>query len=697
MSGDSNIGAWIQFAKLTVAAGEMAPFPYIKGVAGCIATILEIVELAGKNNEDLQDLAESIGTTIRIIKETVEAHGDTSATHFRDVCVELQKYLESLIAELNTTRRKLKSKRITRFLTTKKVSGVIDGYKQRVNDIKADYLVLVTTDSRLAMSEMQDALSATVTQATETAQSHITSTVKSQAHDIRGEIRSLGDNQREHAVQICEKLQDMKGYYKGQVRELFPGDIYIENLVSPSRPYSALQYQDRYCTVKGSSRAKIIRMYQHSPDKEEAILKTADALINIKHPNIEQVFGICRSPNFPAIIFHGSTQIPYDDYTSNLTAKQIIPFYIQLYYDLESLSEYLSRHVLHCPGCMADEHNVHLNEHGQIVMMVAAAYQIGPFFMWSPTEESLPSKIDRWSSLLTLQKDSLCNAYDAIKHITAFRVLQGTLVGRVPIMLDKWVVKWPCDITMISFPLTHNGSITVPLLYVSTESFSVVICLHSSPFDEILDSWIAQGSQLQSCIRSRGHVDDDELCIINTEFYLTVMPKVWDYDPFCLCDTFMAKDHTTLSVSITTPSIDYQTNKLSWPVFTWYDGDSEISSVEVEEVFSVYVDREGCQWKPHMSQTLLTTIPELNTDYGFDPACSGADVCEYFGWPFMEILNVSMRDWMPLHGSISESASVILDNRYWTSSESTISPLENAPEGEHTNEILTKTQITAPV
>ncbi len=45
MSGDSNIGAWIQFAKLTAAAGEMAPFPYIKGVAGCIVTILEVVEV----------------------------------------------------------------------------------------------------------------------------------------------------------------------------------------------------------------------------------------------------------------------------------------------------------------------------------------------------------------------------------------------------------------------------------------------------------------------------------------------------------------------------------------------------------------------------------------------------------------------------------------------------------------------------
>ncbi|PBL04619.1 hypothetical protein ARMGADRAFT_57645 [Armillaria gallica] len=140
MSGDSNIGAWIQLAKLTAAAGEMAPFPYIKGIAGCIATILEVIELAGKNNENLQDLAESIRMTMRIITETVDAHGGTSATHFRGVCEDLQKYLEGLTTELNVTRLNLESKSITRFLTTKKVSVAIDGYKQRVSNIKTNYL-----------------------------------------------------------------------------------------------------------------------------------------------------------------------------------------------------------------------------------------------------------------------------------------------------------------------------------------------------------------------------------------------------------------------------------------------------------------------------------------------------------------------------------------------------------------------------
>ncbi|KAK0494180.1 hypothetical protein EDD18DRAFT_384830 [Armillaria luteobubalina] len=339
MSRGSNIGVWIQFARLTAAAGEMAPFPYIKGVAGCIATILEAIEVEGKNNEDLQDLAESIGTIIRMIKETVAAHGDTSAAHFRDLCLEFQKYLESLIAELNATRSKLRSQRITRFLTTKKVSAVIDGYKLRVNNIKTDYLVLAATDSRLAMSEMQDALIHTVTQATETIQSHLNSTVKEQTHCVLGEIRSMVNIQRENAAQICEKLLDMKGYYRGQIQELRMGDIYVGKLVSPPGHDSTREYQDRHGTVECSNTAKIIRVYQHSTGHEEAILKqfnaTADAFMNIKHPNIAQIFDVCRSPNFLAIVFHGSTQITFDHYERNLTAKKIIPFYIQLYYDLE--------------------------------------------------------------------------------------------------------------------------------------------------------------------------------------------------------------------------------------------------------------------------------------------------------------------------------------------------------------------------
>ncbi len=50
------------------------------------------------------------------------------------------RYLESLLTELDRAQCKLKHKGIKRFLKTMKISDAIDGYKQRMNTIKEDYV-----------------------------------------------------------------------------------------------------------------------------------------------------------------------------------------------------------------------------------------------------------------------------------------------------------------------------------------------------------------------------------------------------------------------------------------------------------------------------------------------------------------------------------------------------------------------------
>ncbi len=48
MTRTSNLDAWIQAAKLGAAAGELAPFPYIKGLCGCAVVVLEAIEVCDK-------------------------------------------------------------------------------------------------------------------------------------------------------------------------------------------------------------------------------------------------------------------------------------------------------------------------------------------------------------------------------------------------------------------------------------------------------------------------------------------------------------------------------------------------------------------------------------------------------------------------------------------------------------------------
>ncbi len=105
-----------------------------------------------------------------------------------------------------------------------------------------------------------------------------------------------------------------------------------------------------------------------------------------------------------------------------------------------------------------------------------------------------------------------------------------------------------------------------------------------------------------------------------------------------------------------------------------------MDSLKEEDIFTVEVQSYELQtrWGWFLDHTVRLTIPELNAEHGFDPARDGADVCEYFGWPLLEIRDsfiggesifVRSRyfaeehasEWI-LNGTISESASVISDD-----------------------------------
>ncbi len=180
--------------------------------------------------------------------------------------------------------------------------------------------------------------------------------------------------------------------------------------------------------------------------------------------------------------------------------------------------------------------------------------------------------------------------------------------------------------------------------------------------DEILKSWIAQASKLHSCLRFRGYGRDPGVYIIeggqlarlettancishtDVEFYIQVISK--DDDRYGPCHICNAKDryHQALSLSITAPVIDYQTNTIeSFPVVSC-SRVCGMNSLEEEDIFTIKVisSEFHARWGRLLDPTVhLTGIPELNAEHGFDPARNGADVCEYFGWPLVEILNSS--------------------------------------------------------
>ncbi|KAK0449626.1 uncharacterized protein EV420DRAFT_779691 [Desarmillaria tabescens] len=312
MTRSSNLETWIQIAKVAATAGEMAPFPYIKGLCGCVVLILEAIQKADTNDEDLLDLAESIEKTVEMIQNAVIEHGESGALRFRGVCAELEIYLTNLLTELNSTRRK--SRGFKRFLKTNKVSDAVTGYQERVRAIKADFLIHTAIDSRFVISDIKDELrtgTEALTSAIETLQRHTMANIDKHADSICEEIHTLGVLQSKKADELSADVQTLKerNSYKGSVRNVLLGDIHLRDRLDHPNDFAVFTH---YNADIGNA-PKIVHVYRrstHSKLNEQDVMRQfhidADKLIKLKHQNIAQVFGVCRSPEFPAIILHGN-------------------------------------------------------------------------------------------------------------------------------------------------------------------------------------------------------------------------------------------------------------------------------------------------------------------------------------------------------------------------------------------------------
>ncbi|PBK79050.1 hypothetical protein ARMGADRAFT_1093515 [Armillaria gallica] len=258
----SGIDSCLKIAKLTAAAGEMAPFSFIKGAAQCVVVILETIENVAKNGKDLQELAENTVATLVVVRDTIIDHGPTSTSCFKDICLDFQTYLNDLLLKLN---KEGKPRGIQHFLKAKKISEDISAYRQRVETAKDNFLIHTMTMTHLTLSDVHSDVTtgfSTLTGSMEASQRNLTS-----IKDNIEEIHIWGAQQSKDMQNLSARLQDslQQGLYKGLVWDIIPGDIHIIAPVTCSlTKYHTIRYQDSYCTIENSDTQKIIHKYQSS-------------------------------------------------------------------------------------------------------------------------------------------------------------------------------------------------------------------------------------------------------------------------------------------------------------------------------------------------------------------------------------------------------------------------------------------------
>ncbi|KAJ7104945.1 hypothetical protein C8R44DRAFT_858719 [Mycena epipterygia] len=70
-------------AKTITAAAEFVPFPYVKGKVK-------------KNREDWKELCETTMNIITIVHNQILVHGDSGASRFKELCEELENFLQEV-------------------------------------------------------------------------------------------------------------------------------------------------------------------------------------------------------------------------------------------------------------------------------------------------------------------------------------------------------------------------------------------------------------------------------------------------------------------------------------------------------------------------------------------------------------------------------------------------------------------------
>ncbi len=210
--------------------------------------------------------------------------------------------MTELLSELNNERR---SRGIRRILKVKKISDDINAYRQRVQAIKEDFLVggllspsrwlftgsqiRTTTTTRLVLSDFQDQVNTrlgALAGAMEASERNVTSVIM----DNIKEARTSGDLQSEKLqMTLCDFSDEVcirevvRNFGKRvkislliseplQVRDLFPGDIYLKASIPRSCHHGSHSDFDEYHAVI-DDHPKIVRVFRAQADQQERVMQ----------------------------------------------------------------------------------------------------------------------------------------------------------------------------------------------------------------------------------------------------------------------------------------------------------------------------------------------------------------------------------------------------------------------------------------
>ncbi|KAJ7838653.1 P-loop containing nucleoside triphosphate hydrolase protein, partial [Mycena olivaceomarginata] len=151
----------IMIVKLAKDGAEAIPFSFVKGVFGMVLTLLETVQKAKENHDNLREVCAHALEIVQHVDKMIKLHGDAIAGTFKDTCTKFMSFLEKLqqsVEQLNKQQSGMTGY-FKRVLKADSTAAKILAYREQIKQLQANFMMVTLIDNSAALMKVHEKLS----------------------------------------------------------------------------------------------------------------------------------------------------------------------------------------------------------------------------------------------------------------------------------------------------------------------------------------------------------------------------------------------------------------------------------------------------------------------------------------------------------------------------------------------------------
>ncbi|KIJ42309.1 hypothetical protein M422DRAFT_254720 [Sphaerobolus stellatus SS14] len=289
-------GEWISHAmkaaKITAEAAKMVPVagPFIEGGANIFCVILEPLQQMKDNKEDFRELIQVLTIFLETLQQAVSAVPQSQPSEgFQRICSDFKTLMDRLLKDHTQFVATSQSRHIKQYLRSGQIKGMISKYQKDANALKEKLTAYCLVSTHLQVQLLVGGVAST------------------------GASPGLADDED---VSVFEDFHEFK---RGDIK--FQSEIKHNRIWSSRRAVRAHPFKEHHASalVYGTYHRTTVRVFEGEESKEvfnfAAVrrlslknMKHLKALLRylgpLRHHNIAQIMGYCKSQFMPAVIFH---------------------------------------------------------------------------------------------------------------------------------------------------------------------------------------------------------------------------------------------------------------------------------------------------------------------------------------------------------------------------------------------------------